>query len=194
MSTERASSPRPVVLRSRLTPQTIAIEIRRQERGSDFTGYTENYSFPELVSFIEQVGGHHWQLSRIPIQRLRCWNSRTPLRRLLHAIAEDEYGRHHLLTVNRIAKAIRRGTQLPGIVVARRAGRPNEHWILSGYRRLAAHRVAEAEAVSVFHPAGLFRQRATRALRKPQPQAASRIARTSMTGIAIPRISKHAQA
>lgn len=144
-----------VTLRRDLGPRTIALELRRQERGSDFTGYTENHTFTELVSFIAEVGGQHWQLSRVTLSRIRCWNTRTSVARLLGVIASDQLGPYHLRKIRRLAGQIRRGRSLPGIVLAH-SRKPGEHWILSGYRRLAAHRVACATTILVYHPADLF--------------------------------------
>lgn len=165
-----------VTLRSDLAPRAIALELRRQERGSDFTGYTENHTLTELVRFIAEVGGEHWQLSRVPLSRIRCWNTRTPVARLLRVIASDERGAYHLRKIRRLAEQIRRGRSLPGIVVAH-SRRPAEHWILSGYRRLAAHRVAHARAILVYHPADSFGGR-PEALDRPSRQQRNRRAFT----------------
>jgi len=153
---EMRFSARTVALRHDLTPRAIALELRRQERGSDFTGYTENHTFAELVRFIEEAGGQQWRLSQVPLSRIRCWNTRTPVARLLSVIASDERGTYHLQKIRRLAEQIHRGRSLPGIVVTMHSRKPAEHWILSGYRRLAAHRVAHAATILVYHPADLF--------------------------------------
>jgi hypothetical protein len=132
------------------------LELRRQERGSDFTGHTENYTFAELIRLIEDVGGSHWQLSRMPLSRIRCWNTRASLASLLQVIAADEHGRYHLRKVRRLAAEIQHGRLLPGIVVTAHSRKAGEHWILSGYRRLAAHRFSKAATILVYHPAHLF--------------------------------------
>lgn len=144
------------VLRHHMTPRAIALELRRQERGSDFTGYTENSSFTELVHWVQEVGGERWQLSRVPLSRIRCWNTRTPVARLMEVIARDEHGQYHLRKVRKFASEIHSGRTLPGIVLTNRPGNAGGHWILSGYRRLAAHRIAHAATILAYHPADLF--------------------------------------
>lgn len=168
-----------LTLRRDLTPRAIALELRRQERGSDFTGYTENHTFTELVRFIAEVGGQHWQLSQVPLSRIGCWNMRTPIARLLRVVASDEGGTYHLRKISRLAGLIRRGRSLPGIVVAH-SRKPAEHWVLSGYRRLAAHRVAHATTILVYHPADLFGGR-RRASDRPSRRHRDRSAFTRLT-------------
>lgn len=169
MSLEPRGQTTPVVLRPGLTSRAIALELRRQERGSDFTGYTENCTFMELVGFIKDVGGEHWQLSCVPLSRLRCWNTHTPLARLLRLIGNEHLGEFHLQKIRRLAAAIRRRRGLPGIVVTSASRKPGEHWILSGYRRLAAHRLAGAATIHVYHPADLFPGGVTPPDRHPDP-------------------------
>lgn len=156
VSTKQQSPTLSTVLRPRLAARAIALELRRQEWGSDFTGYTENHTFTELVRLIEDIGGSHWQLSRVPLSRIRCWNTRTPVASLLTVITGEGHGGLHLQKVKRLAAEIQHGRPLPGIVVTAHSRKAGEHWILSGYRRLAAHRFAKAAMILVYHPAGLF--------------------------------------
>jgi hypothetical protein len=184
MSPKPCGQARLGVLRLGLTSRAIALELRRQERGSDFTGYTENYTFMELVEFVRDVGGKRWQLSCVPLSRLRCWNTRTPLVRLLKLIGNEQLGEFRPQKIRRLVSAIQRQQRLPGIVVTWAPHKPGEHWILSGHRRLAAHRIARAAKICVYHPADLFPGCATPPDRRFDPPRRSTAApRRQMSGL-----------
>lgn len=138
-----------------------AREIRRQERTSDFTGYTENYSFSSLMAFLLSVGGPCWQLSIVPIQFIKCWHTSAPLKEVLRIVRSEERGAHHEKQIRKMAGSLRRGRALPGIFLVKREQRGVRHWILAGYRRLLAHRLAKATTIPVYHPCGLFEDKNT---------------------------------
>lgn len=133
-----------------------AREIRLQERTSDFTGYTENYSFRGLRDFLLSVGGPCWQLSIVPISFIKCWHTSAPLKEILRIVRSEEGGSHHEKQIRKMAGSIRRGQSLPGIFLVMSQQRGERHWILAGYRRLLAHRLAKAATIPVYHPRGLF--------------------------------------
>lgn len=139
----------------------VAREIRRQERTSDFTGYTENYSFSSLKDFLLSVGGPCWQLSIVPILFIRCWHTSAPLKEVLRIVRSEERGALHEKQIKKMAGSLRRGRALPGIFLVKSEQRGVRHWILAGHRRLLAHRLAKATTIPVFHPCGLFEDKNT---------------------------------
>jgi hypothetical protein len=134
----------------------VAREIRRQEQTSDFTGYTENYSFGSLKDFLRSVGGPCWQLSIVPILFIKCWHTSTPLKEVLRIVRSEERGTHHERQIRKMASSLSRGRALPGIFWVKSEQPGVRHWILAGYRRLLAHRLAKATTIPVYHPCGLF--------------------------------------
>lgn len=139
----------------------IAKEIRRQERTSDFTGYTENYSFSSLKDFLLSVGGPCWQLSIVSILFIKCWHTSAPLKEILRVVRSEEGGTLHERQIRKMAGSIRRGQSLPGIFLVKSEQRGDRHWILAGYRRLLAHRLAKVATIPVYHPCGLFENEIT---------------------------------
>ena len=139
----------------------VAREIRRQERTSDFTGYTENYSFSSLMDFLLSVGGPCWQLSVVPIQFIKCWHTSAPLKEVLRIVRSEERGTHHEKQIKKMAGSVRRGRALPGIFLVKSEQRSDRHWILAGYRRLLAHRLAKVTTIPAYHPSGLFENKNT---------------------------------
>lgn len=139
----------------------IAREIRRQERTSDFTGYTENYSFSSLKDFFLSVGGPRWQLSLVPIVLIKCWHTSAPLKEILRIVRSEERGTLHEKQIRKMAGSIRRGQSLPGIFLVKSEQRGDRHWILAGYRRILAHRLAKATTIPVYHPCDLFENEST---------------------------------
>lgn len=144
----------------------VAKEIRRQERTSDFTGYTENYSVSSLKDFLLSVAGSRWQLSIVPILFIKCWHTSTPLREVLRIVRSEERGALHEKQIKKMAGSVRRGRVLPGIFLVKSEQRGVGHWILAGHRRLLAHRLAKATTIPVYHPCGLFEnKKSTRSMR-----------------------------
>jgi len=128
-----------------------------QERTSDFTGYTENLTFADLQDFLRSVGGPRWELSIVPISKIKCWNTSAPLEEILCTAESSEERSHLRQQVKRLATRVRQGIELPGIFLVRSQNRSNTHWILDGHRRLLAHRAAKASTIPVYHPLGMFR-------------------------------------
>lgn len=134
----------------------ITREIRRQEKNSDFTGYTENFNFSDLQDFLQLVGGPQWELRAVPISWIKCWNASAPLREI-YGSAESDQARVRLRKqAKQLADKIRQGRLLPGIFVVKSEESGNAHWLLDGHRRLLAHRVAKAAIILVYHPVGMF--------------------------------------
>ena len=134
----------------------IAREIRRQESNSDFNGYTVNYSVSSLQEFLRSADGPKWVLSVVPLRMVKCPQMCLPVEDLLDTA--ESVAQRRLLTrqVRHMARAIRLGRSLPGIFLTRSQSRRGEHWILEGYRRVFAHRVAGARTILVYHPVDLF--------------------------------------
>lgn len=141
---------------SPLGVREIARELRRQERKSDFTGYTVNFTCSDLRQFLQVVGGSRWKLSPVPISWIKCWHTVAPLREILRGVDCDEERLLLQKQVERLADKIRKGKNLPGIVLVKSQHRRNEHWILDGHRRLLAHRAARVPTIPVYHPLGMF--------------------------------------
>lgn len=134
----------------------IAKELRRQERNSDFTGYTENFTFLDLQHFLRSVGGPQWELSIVPISLIKCWHASAPVKEICCGVKSDE--ERFLLDrqIQQLVEKIREGRTLPGIFLTKSQNRRNTHWILDGHRRLLAHRLAKAPTILVYHPFGMF--------------------------------------
>lgn len=134
----------------------VAKELRRQERGSDFTGYTTNFTFRSLVEFLRLVGGSRWEVSLVPVSWIKCWHTDASLKEIYRVAGS---GADRSLLENRVrglANRLREGRKLPGILLTRSERGRNSHWILDGHRRLLAHRVARASAIRAYHPVGMF--------------------------------------
>lgn len=134
----------------------VAMELRRQERDSDFTGYTTNFTFRSLVEFLRLVGGSRWKLSLVPVSWIKCWHNAAPLKEIYRAAGS---GAERLVLENRVrglADTIREGAKLPGIFLTKSQQKRGAHWILDGHHRLLAHRVAKAPAILAYHPVGMF--------------------------------------
>ena len=135
---------------------SVAKELRRQERTSDFKGYTENFTLSNLQDFLRLVGGSRWELSVVPISCIKCWHSSASLEKICGS-ADSVTGRILLgKQVRQLAGSVRQGRTLPGIFLVRSQNCQTAHWILDGHRRLLAHRAAKTPAVLVYHPSGLF--------------------------------------
>jgi hypothetical protein len=134
----------------------MAREIRRQERGSDFNGYTVNYSVASLRDFFREVGGPKWLLSRVPLSMIMCPQTRMSVKGVLD-LADPISSRPQLSKqVRQMAREIRAGVVTPGIFLTWSDRRKGEHWIIEGYRRVLAHRIARASTILVYHPIDLF--------------------------------------
>lgn len=134
----------------------MAREIRRQERSSDFNGYTVNYSVASLRDFFREVGGPKWVLRLVPLSMIKCAQTTWSIKELLDT-ADCESDRRRLSKqVRRMAREMRSGVVMPGIFLTRHPKRRGEHWILEGYRRVLAHRVARAPVIPTYHPIDLF--------------------------------------
>ena len=134
----------------------IAGEIRRQERKSDFNGYTVNYSVASLQDFLQEVDGAKWVLSMVPLKMINCAQASMRMKDMLDT-ADSVSDRLRLSQqVRQMAQEIRLGTIVPGIFLLRDPGQAGSHWILDGHRRLLAHRVARVSSIPVYHPVDLF--------------------------------------
>ena len=146
----------------------MAREIRRQERSSDFNGYTVNYSVASLRDCFREVGGPKWLLSRVPLSMIMCPQTRMSVKELLD-LADPISSRPQLSKqVRQMAREIRAGVVTPGIFLTRSDRREGEHWIIEGYRRVLAHRNARASTILVYHPIGLFSTPENRGARNAQ--------------------------
>lgn len=146
----------------------MAREIRRQERSSDFNGYTVNYSVASLQDFFREVGGRKWLLSRVPLSMIMCPQTRMSVKELLD-LADPISSRPQLSKqVRQMAREIRAGVVMPGIFLARHDRFEGEHWIIEGYRRVLAHRIARASTILVYHPIDLFSTPENRGARNAQ--------------------------
>lgn len=134
----------------------MAREIRRQERNSDFNGYTVNYSVASLREFFREVGGSEWALSMVPLSMIKCYQTRMTVKDLLDTADSISDRRRLSKQVRQMARDIRGGTAFPGIFLTRDRGREGGHWIIEGYRRVLAHRIARASTILVYHPIDLF--------------------------------------
>ncbi len=134
----------------------MASEIRRQERGSDFNGYTVNYSVASLRDFFREAGGPQWVLSRVPLNMIKCGQTRLTVKELLDTADSTSDRRRLSKQVRQMARDIRAGVATPGIFLTRSDRREGEHWIIEGYRRVLAHRIARATAILVYHPINLY--------------------------------------
>ncbi len=134
----------------------IASEIRRQERKSDFNGYTVNYSVASLRDFLREVHGAKWVLSMVPLKMIRCAQTSMGVKDLLDTADCVSDRRRLSKQVRQMAQRIRLGTIVPGIFLLRDPGRASRHWILDGHRRLLAHRIARVSSVPVYHPVDIF--------------------------------------
>lgn len=134
----------------------IARELRRQERGSDFTGYTTNFTLRSLVDFLRLVGGSKWELSLVPVSWIECWHTAAPLKEIYCGAWSGEERVLLEKRVRGLADRIRKGRTLPGIFLTRSQHDRSTHWIRDGHRRLLAHRVAKASAILTYHPVGIF--------------------------------------
>ena len=134
----------------------IAREIRRQESNSDFNGFTVNYSVSSLQEFLRSADGPKWVLSVVPLRMVKCLQTRLPVEDFLDTA--ESVAQRRLLTrqVRQMALEVRLGRSLPGIFLTRSQSRRDEHWILEGYRRVFAHRVAGARTILVYRPVDLF--------------------------------------
>lgn len=135
----------------------VAKELRRQERGSHFTGYTTNFTLPSVRQLLQLIGGTQWELSLVPICWIKCWHTRASLVEI--SKETGWYGTRGLALQDRVrelADRIRKGAKLPGVFLTKSQQRPGSHWILDGHHRLLAHRVAKAPAILAYHPLGMF--------------------------------------
>jgi hypothetical protein len=146
----------------------VAREIRRQERSSDFNGYTVNYSAASLRDFFREVGGPEWVLSRVPLGMIRCPQTRMAVNDLLDLADPISYRPRLSKQVRQIARDIRTGVVMPGIFLTRHSRFKGEHWIIEGYRRMLAHRIAQASTILVYHPIDLFCTAEVRGARRAQ--------------------------
>jgi hypothetical protein len=55
-----------------------------------------------------------------------------------------------------MAREVRGGVVMPGIFLTRHDRFEGEHWIIEGYRRVLAYRIARASAIPTYHPIDLF--------------------------------------
>lgn len=134
----------------------MAREIRRQERSSDFNGYTVNYSVASLREFFREVGGLKWVLSRLPLSIIKCDQTRMTVKDLLDTADSISDRRRLSKQVRQMAREIRAGVVMPGIFLARHDRYEGKHWIIEGYRRMLAHRIARASTILAYHPIDLF--------------------------------------
>jgi hypothetical protein len=134
----------------------IAREIRRQERSSDFNGYTVNYSVASLREFFREVGGSRWVLSLVPLGMIRCPQTRCSIEELLDTADCVSDRRRLSKQVRQMAREVRAGVVMPGIFLTRHGRLAGEHWIIEGYRRVLASRIARASAIPTYHPIELF--------------------------------------
>ena len=134
----------------------IAREIRRQERSSDFNGYTVNYSVASLREFFREVGGPRWVLSLVPLSKIRCPQTRSSIKKLLDTADCVSDRRRLSKQVRQMAREVRTGVVMPGIFLTRHKRFEGEHWIIEGYRRVLAYRMARASAIPTYHPIDLF--------------------------------------
>jgi len=139
-----------------LSVARMAREIRRQERKSDFNGYTVNYSVASLRDFFQEVGGSKWVLSRVPLSMIKCPQTRMTAKDLLDTADSVSDRRRLSKQVRQMAREIRAGVVMPGIFLTRSDRRQGEHWIIEGYRRMLAHRIARAFTILAYHPIDLF--------------------------------------
>lgn len=143
-------------IRGPIGVSSVAIELRRQERTSDLTGYTVNYSFHDLQDFLRSAGGSQWELSLVPITRIRCWHTSAALKEIRGAVWSSIKRSVFDEQIKEIADKIRRDQRLPGIFIVKGHHNQAPHWILDGHRRLIAHRVAKAANIFVYHPHDMF--------------------------------------
>ncbi len=134
----------------------IAREIRRQERKSDFNGYTVNYAVASLRDFLREVDGAKWVLSMVPLKMIKCAQTSMHVKDLLDTADSVSDRRRLSKQVRQMAQGIRLGTIVPGIFLLRDPGQAGSHWILDGHRRLLAHRIARVSSIPVYHPVDLF--------------------------------------
>lgn len=134
----------------------IAREIRRQERSSDFNGYTVNYSVASLREFFREVGGPSWVLSLVPLSMIKCPQTRCSVKELLDTADCVSDRRRLSKQVRHMAREVRAGVVMPGIFLTRDKRYEGEHWIIEGYRRMLAHRIARASTILAYHPVDLF--------------------------------------
>jgi len=134
----------------------MAREIRRQERSSDFNGYTVNYSVASLRDLFREVGGPKWLLSKVPLSMIRCPQTRMTVKELLDLADPISYRPRLSKQVRQMAREIRAGVVMPGIFLTRDKRYEGEHWIIEGYRRMLAHRIARASTILAYHPVDLF--------------------------------------
>ena len=134
----------------------IARELRRQERTSDFTGYTENFTLQDLQDFLRLVGGTRWELSAVPISCIKCWQTSAALKEIYGALGPGAERLVLKKQIRRLAEKIRQGRTVPGIFLTKSQQGRGTHWILDGHRRLLAHRVAGASTVLTYYPLGMF--------------------------------------
>lgn len=140
----------------------IARELRRQEKHSDFTGYTENYTRAELEDLLRMVGGDRWHLSLVPIHYIKSTLTTVPVRRIRQIIELDTDHRRLHIQIKQLVTKIQCDRPLPGIFVARGQGPQGGHWILDGHRRLLAHRLAKVPVIRAYHPVGPFDHKASK--------------------------------
>ena len=134
----------------------IAREIRRQERNSDFNGYTVNYSVASLREMFLEIGGPKWLLSVVPLSMIKCAQTRYSIKELLDTADCVSDRRRLSKQVRQMAREIRAGVVMPGIFLARRERFEGEHRIIEGYRRVLAYRIARVSAIPAYHPINLF--------------------------------------
>lgn len=134
----------------------MAREIRRQERSSDFNGYTVNYSVASLREFFREVGGPRWVLSLVPLSMIKCPQTRCSVKELLDTADCVSDRRRLSKQVRHMAREVRAGVVMPGIFLTRHDRFEGEHWIIEGYRRVLAYRIARASAIPTYHPIDLF--------------------------------------
>ena len=134
----------------------MAREIRRQERSSDFNGYTVNYSVASLRDFFREVGGSEWALSKVRLSTIKCYQTRMTVKDLLDTADSISDRRRLSKQVSQMAREIRAGVVMAGIFLTRHSRREGEHWIIEGYRRILAHRIARASTILAYHPIDLF--------------------------------------
>ena len=134
----------------------IASEIRRQERRSDFNGYTVNYPVASLRDFLREVDGPKWVLSMVPLNMIKSAQTSMRVKDLLDTADSVSDRRRLRKRVRQMAQGIRLGVIVPGIFLVRDPSQAGSHWILDGHRRLLAHRIARASSIPVYHPVDLF--------------------------------------
>jgi hypothetical protein len=134
----------------------MAREIRRQERSSDFNGYTVNYSVASLREFFREVGGPKWVLSRVPLSMIKCDQTHMTVKDLLDTADSVSDRRRLSKQARQMVREIRAGVVMPEIFLTRRDRNEGEHWIIEGYRRMLAHRIARTSTILAYHPIDLF--------------------------------------